>query len=100
MWSKSIWLNAALGVCAGAAFTVATPWASSVLFTGTVQVDWSLAALGGLVLVLVCVSRATGPLALVRYGRIRTITLSAAAAAIVGVPAICILAVVAGAGGR
>lgn len=96
---RSIALNATLGVVAGGVFTLATPWASQVLFTGTVQVDWSLAALGGVVLALVCVSRATGPLALVRYQRIRTITLSATAAAIVGVPAICILAVVAGAAG-
>lgn len=96
---RSIALNASLGVVAGGVFTFATPWASQVLFTGTVQVDWSLAALGGSVLALVCLSRATGPLALVRYQRIRTITFSAAAAAVIGVPAICILAVVAGAAG-
>lgn len=96
---RSIALNASLGVAAGGVFAFATPWVSQIVFTGAVNVDWLLAALGGTVLALVCVSRATGPLALVRYHRIRTITFSAAAAAIVGVPAICILAVVAGAAG-
>lgn len=96
---RAIALNGVVGVVAGVGFTLITPWLSTLLFTGTVDVDWRLAALGGLVMALVCVSRATGPLALVRYGRIGSITASAVAAAVVGVPAICLLAAQGGAHG-
>jgi hypothetical protein len=70
-----------------------------LLFTGTVSVPWHVAALGGVVVFLVCVSRATGGLALVAYRRVPWLTLSTAVAAVVGLPAICLLAVVAGAPG-
>jgi O-antigen/teichoic acid export membrane protein len=96
---QAIALNTAVGVASGIGFTLLTPWFSTLLFTGTVQVEWQLAALASVVLALVCVSRATGPLALVRYGRVRAITASAVAAAAIGVPAICLLSSVAGAAG-
>ncbi len=96
---RAIMLNASVGVVSAIGFTVVTPWVSTVLFTGTVEVAWPLAALAGTVLALVCVSRATGPLALVRYNRVRAITVSALVAAVIGVPAICLLAAHAGARG-
>lgn len=96
---NSIALNAVVGLVCGLAFALLVPWVSTVLFTGTVEVDDGLAALAGGVLMLVCISRATGPLALVRLGQINAITGSAVAAALVGVPAICFLAAAAGAGG-
>lgn len=96
---RSIALNSAIGLASGLAFTLVTPWASNLLFSGTVEVEWQLAALAGVVLALVCVSRATGSLALVRYGWVNAITASALAAAIVGVPMICLLAAIAGAAG-
>jgi len=96
---RSIAMNSAIGLASCVAFTLVTPWVSNLLFSGTVQVEWQLAALAGVVLALVCVSRATGSLALVRYGRVNAITISALAAAIVGVPMICLLAAVAGAPG-
>lgn len=96
---RSIVLNGAVGLVSGVAFTVLTPWVSPVLFSGTVQVGWQLAALAGVVITLVCVSRATGPLALVRYERVPAIAISAAVAAVVGLPAICLLAAAAGAAG-
>ncbi|WP_396641260.1 hypothetical protein [Microbacterium sp.] len=97
--TRSILLCGGLGIVAGAVFTVATPVVTPLLFTGTVSVPWHVAALGGVVVFLVCVSRATGGLALVAYRRVPWLTLSTAVAAVVGLPAICLLAVVAGAPG-
>lgn len=95
----AILVNAATGVVAGAGFALLAPWISRFLFSGAVDIDPVLALASGVVLALVCVSRATGLLGLVRYGRIHALTLSATAAACVGVPAICVLAVVGGAVG-
>lgn len=92
-------LNSALGLVCGVGFAVLAPWISSILFTGTVAVDPLLAAASGTVLALVCLTRATGPLGLIRYRKIHAVTISAAAAAAVGVPAICVLAVFYGAVG-
>jgi hypothetical protein len=88
-----------VGVASGVAFALLVPWVSGLLFAGTVRVEPPLGALAGGVIALVCVSRATGPLALVRYERVHAITVSALAAALVGVPAICLLAATAGAPG-
>ena len=96
---SSIAVNTTVGIASGVAFTLLVPWLSTLLFTGTVEVDRSLAALAAGVLALICVSRSIGPLALVRYGRVNSITYSAIAAALVGVPSICLLAARAGAPG-
>jgi hypothetical protein len=96
---RSIALNTAVGISSAIAFTLLVPWLSTLLFTGTVEVARSLAALAGGVLALTCVSRSVGPLALVRYGRVNAITYSAIAAALVGVPSICLLATRSGAPG-
>lgn len=92
-------LNVALGLVSGTGFALLAPWVSSILFTGTVTIDPLLAAAAGGVLVLVCLTRALGPLGLVRYGRIHAVTVSAIAAAAVGVPAICVFAILWGAVG-
>jgi len=92
-------INAAVGVVAGVGFAVLAPWVSGVLFSGAVDIDPTLALVSGVVLALVCISRATGPLGLVRYGRIHALALSSVVAACVGVPAVCVLAVVGGAVG-
>ena len=97
--TRSILICGAVGVLAGMVFTVATPVVTPFLFTGTVEVQWSLAALGGIVVALVCISRATGGLALVAYRRVPTLTVSTAAGAVVGVPAISLLAAAGGAAG-
>ncbi|MCR2825252.1 hypothetical protein [Microbacterium sp. zg.Y909] len=94
---RAILVNTGMGVVAGAGFALLAPWVSTVLFSGTVDIDPLLAVVSGGVLALVCVSRATGPLGLVRYGRIHTLTVSATAAAVVGVPAICVFAALGGA---
>lgn len=96
---RSIALNTAVGLASGVAFALLVPWLSTLLFSGAVEVDRPLAALAAGVLALTCVSRSIGPLALVRYGRVKSITYSAIAAAVVGVPAICLLATRAGAPG-
>lgn len=90
--TRSILLNAIMGAAAGAVFAALAPWVSSVLFSGVVTVSFTLSALGGCMIFIVCVSRATGNIALVALRNIRAISLSALAGALVGVPAILLLA--------
>jgi O-antigen/teichoic acid export membrane protein len=92
-------LNVALGVVSGIGFALLAPWVSTILFTGAVTIDPLLAAAAGGVMALVCLTRALGPLGLVRYGRVHMVTISAIVAAAVGVPAICVFAVLWGAVG-
>lgn len=91
--------NAGLGLIAGLGFTLIAPTASRILFSGTADVDFSVAALAGLVIFITCTSRATGGLGLVAYRRIPSIAVSAVTGACVGVPAILLLAAVGGAAG-
>lgn len=97
--TRSIAIMAAVGVASGVVFTVATPLVTPLLFSGTLEVGWQLAALGGVVVALVCISRASGGLALVAYRRVPALTLSTVAGAVVGLPTICLFAVLAGAAG-
>lgn len=92
-------LNLALGVVSAVGFALLAPWVSTILFTGAVTIDPLLAAAAGGVIALVSLNRALGPLGLVRYDLVHAVTVSAIAAAIVGVPAICIFAVLWGAVG-
>ena len=91
--------NAGLGLIAGLGFTWIAPAAARVLFSGTVHVDHSVAALAGLVIFITCTSRATGGLGLVAYRRIPSIAVSAVIGACVGVPAILLLAAIGGTAG-
>ncbi|MGK9147410.1 hypothetical protein KXS11_07280 [Plantibacter flavus] len=90
--THSILLNAVMGAAAGGVFTALAPWVSSVLFSGVVTISFTLSALGGCMIFIVCVSRATGNIALVALRNIRAISLSALAGALIGVPAILVLA--------
>jgi hypothetical protein len=88
--------NGLIGVLAGAVFTAVAPAASHVLFSGEASVPLDVAALGGLLIVVVSVSRITGGIMLVDARRIPTIFLSALAGALVGIPAILALSRVGG----
>ena len=88
---KTLKWNLILGVVAGIGFASLGPLASRIIFTGEATIPFELSALCGLVIFATCVSRATGGLALVAYGRIASITVSAAVGGIVGILAIAFL---------
>lgn len=92
-------MNSVLGIIAGLVFSVGAPWAAEVVFSGVVSLDHELAALCGLVIFLVCCSRAVGGLVLVSLNSARTVLRSAVVGAAVGVPAILLLGHVHGAVG-
>jgi hypothetical protein len=84
--------NAAMGILAGVGFTLLAQPVSKLLFSGTVIVEFPLSALCGLLIAIVCTSRATGGLALVASRQIHIVSISAALGAVIGVPGILVLA--------
>lgn len=90
---------AVVGIVVGAAFALAAPAASTVMFAGRLRVPESFALLGGMLIAVVCTSRATGGLLLVAVGAIPSITVSALAGCLVGAPVILGAASAWGAGG-
>lgn len=93
---RAMLLNAALGVFSGTSFAVLAPTAARLLFSNAVSIDYSISSLCGIMICVVCTSRATGGIALVTLRRINQITLSAVVGAGVGIPAILILSSVLG----
>ena len=85
---KSVFYSAILGVVAGLGFTVVAPTMADVIFASTVTIPLEYAALSGVLIFVVSVSRASGSIALVAFGRIHTIFVSAVAGVAVGVPSI------------
>lgn len=90
--ARAVRLNVFVGAFSGIAFTFLAPTASEFVFSGTATVPYWLAGLGGAVMMLTVVSRATGGVALVGMGDIRSIAISALVGCLVGVPVICMLA--------
>lgn len=84
--------NSILGAIFGVAFAVAAPWGANVLFSGSVDLTHQITSFCGLVIFATMSSRSTGGLALVRLGRIRSVTVSAIAGCAFGLPLILILA--------
>lgn len=97
--TRSILISGGVGVFAGALLAVGMPLIAPLLFQGAVDVPWSLAVLSSIVVVLVCISRASGALALVAYRRVPALTISTSIGAVVGVSTISILAAIGGAAG-
>ncbi|MDR6867242.1 O-antigen/teichoic acid export membrane protein [Microbacterium resistens] len=89
---KAILLNAVLGLAAAVCFALLAPFASELMFSGTSTIPSELAWIFGGVIVFVSISRATGNIGLVALARVRIIMWSALGGAIVGVPAIFLLA--------
>lgn len=85
---KSVFYSATLGVVAGLGFTVVAPTMANIIFASTVTIPVEYAALSGILIFVVSVSRASGSIALVAFGRIQTVFVSAVAGAAVGVPSI------------
>lgn len=75
-----------------AGFWTLAPPISRLLFVGQVNIPANGAMLGGLIILVTCISRATGGLVLVRCGLIRGIAVSAALGAAAGVPLIMVAA--------
>lgn len=96
---RALSLNIALGVISGVGFAITAPVASELIFAGVSTIPPGLAWISGGVIFLVCVSRATGGIVLVALRRVGTVSFSALVGAIVGVPAILVLASVSGAAG-
>lgn len=88
---RAMVINAALGAVAGAVFVTLAPPVSRLVFSGVATIPTSVAVVNAGVCFLVCTSRATGGIGLVVLHRIRIIAISAAAGAVVGVPAIILL---------
>jgi hypothetical protein len=79
-----------LGIVAGLLFTLLLPTVSHFVFTDTIRIPYEMGAISGLLISMVCTSRASGSLALVALRRIKTIMFSALAGAAIGIPAILI----------
>lgn len=88
--AKSVTYNALIGLFAGVAFTLVAPIMSSVIFASSIRIPAEYAAISGILIFVVCTSRASGSIALVALGRIKVIMISAAAGAAVGVPGILV----------
>lgn len=85
---KSVFYNAMLGIVAGLGFTLIAPTMARFIFADAISVPIEYAAFSGLLIFSVCMSRATGTIALVAFGRVNAVLASAAAGVIVGVPSI------------
>lgn len=90
-WRAVGW-NAILGLCSALAFGVFGPFASRMLFAGSVNPSPLAFWIAGAVIMVTCVSRATGGLVLVAMDHIGSIAKSASIGAVVGVAAIPALA--------
>lgn len=84
--------NSILGAVFGTAFAIAAPWGAHILFSGSVDLTHQITSFCGLVIFATMSSRSTGGLALVRLGRIRSVTVSAIAGCAIGLPLILISA--------
>ncbi|MBX0300979.1 hypothetical protein K2F54_13460 [Cryobacterium sp. 1639] len=88
---KAIVINAAFGVVSGLVFALAAPRVAHIVFSGVIEIPLELSSLSGVLIFIVCTSRATGNIALVALNKVRVIMISAMAGALVGVPAIFLL---------
>jgi O-antigen/teichoic acid export membrane protein len=84
--------NMAMGAVAGLGFALAAPLLARFVFSGVAPVPLELSSLCGVLIFVVCTSRATGGILLVALGRIRVIAMSALTGGLVGVPAILFFA--------
>lgn len=89
---RAVWISLGMGIAAGIVTALVLPVASRLLFSGVADVPPGVAALCGLMIAIVSTSRATGGIALVVIGRVDAIAWSALVGAVLGVPAILLLA--------
>ncbi len=82
----------AIGILAATVYAIVFDLAVSVLFSGIVDVSSSLVALSCGVIVLTCASRGVGGIWLVALGDVASVSRSAFAGAVVGLPSLVVLA--------
>lgn len=85
---KVVGANAIAGAAAGVVFAAIGPLLASVVFVGEIAVSREMVIVCAATILLTCLTRATGGLALVRYGRERAVALSGVLGAAVGLAAI------------
>lgn len=82
---RAIMWNVVLGVTAGSVFALLTPPVGGLLFDRTIHFDPLSCAIGGLIILVACTSRATGSLGLVSINRIDVLAWAAGIAAVLGI---------------
>lgn len=95
---KSLGYNAALGLFSGLTFFVLAPWATRILLSDSVSMNYATSALGGLLVLAVCTSRGFG-LSMVSAGRANQLTFAIVLSALVSIPLIFTLGAEFGANG-
>jgi len=85
---RAVAINSGMGLFAGIAYALIAPPFSQWIFSGVATIPVELAMIAGALVLVVCVSRATGGIALVAARKVKWITASATIGAAVGVPAI------------
>jgi O-antigen/teichoic acid export membrane protein len=85
---RALMLNALLGIVSSVGFVALAPIGSHFLFSGVATITPQLAAVCGLLIFVVCCSRASGGLVLVALRGVPIITVSALGGCVVGVPLI------------
>jgi O-antigen/teichoic acid export membrane protein len=88
---KSLMMNSALGLVAGIGFTIVAPFVATYVFSGVVELDLRITALGGALICAICTSRGLG-LSLVAEGKANWISLANLGAAVTGVTCVYLLA--------
>lgn len=89
---RGLVINVVVGLVSGIGFSLVAPFASELIFSGVATVPHHIAAMCGLLILIVCTSRVTGGITLVVLRRTEGIALSAFVGCCVGVPAILVFA--------
>lgn len=85
---RTIYYNAAFGFVSGLVFTLVVPTIAHLIFAGQISVPMQFAGISGVLIFVICTSRASGSIALVALNRVKLVLVSAAAGAVVGIPSI------------
>jgi O-antigen/teichoic acid export membrane protein len=85
---RAIYYNAAFGFVSGLTFTLLIPTVAHIVFAGKIEVPTQFAAISGVLIFVICTSRASGSIALVALNSVKHVMVSAAAGAAVGIPSI------------
>ncbi len=85
---RSVGLCALVGFIAGLTFTLLGPAFADFVFSGVIHIPYIISSISGCLIFTVCISKATGSLALVAAKRISFISYSALLGALIGIPSI------------
>lgn len=89
---RGLVINIVVGLVSGIGFSLVAPYASQLIFSGVATIPPHIAAICGLLILIVCTSRVTGGIMLVVLHRIEGVALSAFVGCCVGIPAILVCA--------